>query len=76
MTWHFQAAPVKQNLISSALSTQALCPDRAKTFPLHCLTTGRHTQISRMSLPRSTNTYCRPEIDSRGLPDLADKFTA
>lgn len=75
MTWHFQAAPGKQNLISRALSTQALCHDRVKTFPLHCLTTGRHTQTYRMFLPRCINTYCRPETDSRGLPNLADEFT-
>lgn len=65
----------KQNLISRALSTQALCHDRVKTCPLHCLTTARHTQTYRMFLPRSISTCCRPEIDSRGLLHLADKFT-
>lgn len=71
----FSSSTRKAKLISRALSTQALCHDRVKTFPLHCLTTGRHTQTYRVFLPRSINTYCRPETDSRGLPNLADEFT-
>lgn len=45
MIWHFQVAPVKQNLTNSTVSAQTLCHDRVNTFALYCLTTGTQTKV-------------------------------